>query len=218
MSQPEISRRCLSCGASVRAGARFCPQCGAAVKDGAHATPAANQTADATAAAGREAAPSRREVVSAFETWKEDARPSPPAGVEGPEKRERGTDTDSAARPSVGESPPVRSEAARQETRGGASVTAPSAPAALREEVDEGVGDSNVAAAAGQGPGVEAARRRRAGAVVKENIMPRVERMREEALVVLEETPDDAGLRFVAAAVVLFLLFLLFFFLSTALK
>ncbi|HYH85115.1 MAG TPA: zinc ribbon domain-containing protein, partial [Pyrinomonadaceae bacterium] len=26
--QPEISRRCLKCGAAVRAGARFCPQCG----------------------------------------------------------------------------------------------------------------------------------------------------------------------------------------------
>src|SRR5437588_3878469 len=25
---PEISRRCTSCGAAVRAGARFCPQCG----------------------------------------------------------------------------------------------------------------------------------------------------------------------------------------------
>src|ERR1043165_9143460 len=28
MSLPEISRRCLSCGAAVRAGARFCPHCG----------------------------------------------------------------------------------------------------------------------------------------------------------------------------------------------
>src|SRR2546429_615531 len=28
---PEISRRCASCGAAVRAGGRFCPQCGRAV-------------------------------------------------------------------------------------------------------------------------------------------------------------------------------------------
>ena len=28
MSEPEISRRCLACGASVRRQARFCPQCG----------------------------------------------------------------------------------------------------------------------------------------------------------------------------------------------
>ena len=33
MSLPEISRRCLSCGAAVRAGARFCPQCGKSVND-----------------------------------------------------------------------------------------------------------------------------------------------------------------------------------------
>src|SRR5436305_503028 len=33
MSLPEISRRCLSCGAAVRAGARFCPQCGKAAGD-----------------------------------------------------------------------------------------------------------------------------------------------------------------------------------------
>jgi hypothetical protein len=65
--------------------------------------------------------------------------------------------------------------------------------------------------------GVEA-KRRRAGAVVKENIMPRVERIRDEALFVLEETPDDAGLRFVVIAVVLFLLFLLLLFLSTMLR
>ena len=29
MSQPEISRRCLECGASVRQSEGFCPQCGA---------------------------------------------------------------------------------------------------------------------------------------------------------------------------------------------
>jgi zinc-ribbon domain len=28
MSEPEIARRCLSCGASVRQSAAFCPQCG----------------------------------------------------------------------------------------------------------------------------------------------------------------------------------------------
>ncbi len=28
MSEPEIARRCPSCGASIRAPAMFCPQCG----------------------------------------------------------------------------------------------------------------------------------------------------------------------------------------------
>ena len=31
MSEPEIARRCLSCGASIRDRALFCPQCGNAV-------------------------------------------------------------------------------------------------------------------------------------------------------------------------------------------
>lgn len=33
MFEPEISRRCRGCGASVRARARFCPQCGLDVGD-----------------------------------------------------------------------------------------------------------------------------------------------------------------------------------------
>jgi hypothetical protein len=42
----------------------------------------------------------------------------------------------------------------------------------------------------------------------------RVERVRDDALVALEETPDDSGLRFVLVTVFLFALFLLFLFLS----
>src|SRR5215213_10168995 len=53
MSQPEISRRCLSCGAAGRAGARFCPQCGEQVTD-----------AGAGAAAQDAPAPETREVES----------------------------------------------------------------------------------------------------------------------------------------------------------
>jgi hypothetical protein len=50
---------------------------------------------------------------------------------------------------------------------------------------------------------------------VREGTRARVERMREEAIVVLEETPDDSGLRFVVAAAALFVLFLALLFLST---
>lgn len=34
MTEPEISRRCLSCGASVRQAALFCPQCGQPLNHG----------------------------------------------------------------------------------------------------------------------------------------------------------------------------------------
>ncbi|MDT5296458.1 MAG: hypothetical protein QOJ76_3338, partial [Acidobacteriota bacterium] len=50
---------------------------------------------------------------------------------------------------------------------------------------------------------------------VREGTRVRVERMRDEALVALEETPDDSGLRFVVAAAALFLVFLVILFLST---
>ena len=49
----------------------------------------------------------------------------------------------------------------------------------------------------------------------REGARERVSRMRDDALVVLEETPDDSGLRFVVVAAVLFVLFLFFLFLST---
>ncbi|MDQ5839193.1 MAG: zinc ribbon domain-containing protein, partial [Acidobacteriota bacterium] len=61
MSLPEISRRCLSCGAAVRAGARFCPHCGqpANAEDaragGAEAGQRALERADAEAPATRDA-------------------------------------------------------------------------------------------------------------------------------------------------------------------
>ncbi len=45
MSLPEISRRCLACGAAVRAGARFCPQCGKPMShEGASASSAMRET------------------------------------------------------------------------------------------------------------------------------------------------------------------------------
>jgi hypothetical protein len=50
---------------------------------------------------------------------------------------------------------------------------------------------------------------------VREGARERVGRARDEALVALEETPDDSGLRFVVAAVVLFLLFAFLLLLST---
>jgi zinc-ribbon domain len=38
MSEPEISRRCTACGASVRQSAAFCPQCGNPMSENSPAT------------------------------------------------------------------------------------------------------------------------------------------------------------------------------------
>jgi predicted RNA-binding Zn-ribbon protein involved in translation (DUF1610 family) len=38
MSEPEIARRCSSCGASIRQQSMFCPQCGTAISQPAAPT------------------------------------------------------------------------------------------------------------------------------------------------------------------------------------
>ena len=38
MSEPEIARRCVACGVSVRERAMFCPQCGRAIPEYSSAT------------------------------------------------------------------------------------------------------------------------------------------------------------------------------------
>jgi hypothetical protein len=73
---------------------------------------------------------------------------------------------------------------------------------------------SNVSGAAEESVATEGAARGRV-ARVREGTRARVGKMKDEALVVLEETPDDSGLRFVVAAAALFILFLLLLLLST---
>ncbi len=70
---------------------------------------------------------------------------------------------------------------------------------------------------AGQELGAEAGAADGSGRVarVKEHTRARVGRIREEALVVLEEAPDDSGMRFVVLAVLAFVLFVVVLFLST---
>lgn len=163
-------------------------------------------------------APSRREVASAFESWKEDVLPASGKAADlAADLEVREAEASIAARASADE-PAPSVEMSREQDGAAPDSVAPTS----RHKGEEGIGGGEAgsgsdAHAASPEQGAQA-KRRRAGAVVKENIMPRVERMRDEALVALEETPDDAGLRFVAAAVALFLLFLLLLFLSTVLK
>src|SRR5436190_214609 len=51
MSQPEIYRRCSSCGASFRSGALFCAQCGNPVSMATDSKHAASEEENAVAAA-----------------------------------------------------------------------------------------------------------------------------------------------------------------------
>ena len=189
MSLPEISRRCLSCGAAVRAGSRFCHQCGKAMD--AEARPA-------------EALEDARAPVPPTGEW---ARPAEgvPQTVEAPRTKDW--------------TPPTKEFAAFEQSVGaaGAQATPEPVPAAEveREPVEAGAPESRDEGAQPSEEAGGAGDLRGRVARVREETRARVGRMREEAIVVLEETPDDSGLRFVLAAAALFVLFLVLLFLST---
>ena len=167
---PEISRRCLGCGASVRASARYCPQCGSGLfeKSGGAAT-----EADA------------RGAVSEL------------------------AKTRAAAEKLEGADVPLRPDLA---------ATRDAKPSPTNAEPAPPSNESRGEAAAAKVAGAVGATRRRAASVVKESIAPHVERVRDRSIVMLEEAPDDSGLRFVIIAAVLFALFIFLLVLSTVIK
>ena len=173
MSLPEISRRCLTCGAAVRAGSRFCQQCGKPLK-AEDAPPTAEEVKAepprVEPAPQEMAAPPTKEFT-AFEQLK--APRAEPVATGAPESRE-----------------------------------VPERVAPVAGEVFEA--DAGEAVEAGR-----AAELKNRVARVREGTKARVGRMREEAIVVLEETPDDSGLRFVLAAAALFVFVVVLLFLST---
>jgi hypothetical protein len=274
MSLPEISRRCRSCGAAVRAGARFCPQCGKLMESeagptagGTDARAGATQAGDASASRAGMGARERDESnpLELEESGVPDTRGAetprewtPPtkefsAFVQALEGIEPRRDAD-AAPLAEGDAPPraasdassaasVAPRAANDPSRG-ASDASRGAGGAVRAagDVSRATGDASRVESdvlrAGDGMRLEggsvageggdalrgeagdveeagADERRGRVARVREGTRVRVEQMREEALVVLEETPDDSGLRFVVAAAALFVVFLVILFLST---
>lgn len=196
------------CGASARAGATYCPQCGgdllAREVGGAEGGREEDGAAGVLAAGGEGASPAGElEAVP---------------GREAPPTREFGAVTAGRGRREVpptaehsapaGPAPAAAGEGVAPAAAGeGDAPVAVGAPAAHSSE--EGVAVAEGAAGVGR-------RERAAGRVrgVRENLKPRVERMRDEALVALDEGPADSGLRFVVIAVMLFLVFIVFLALS----
>ena len=187
---PEISRRCLSCGAAVRAGSRFCPQCGNELE--AEARPATELEAEAARAA------------------------VPQTGEWSPQEQAAAPTNTQAAPTTKDWTPPTKEFAAFEESsKAAAPQSPPTAPVAAAASDDNvGVGAPG-AVEEEAGEAGRAADLRNRVARVREGTRARVGRMREEAIVVLEETPDDSGLRFVLIAAALFVVFLVLLFLST---
>jgi hypothetical protein len=220
---PEISRRCLKCGAAVRTGARFCPQCGQefweagqpqTYADGSDAASAHGEAFGASADEGIESlvarlsaelsgggAPKTRDVEAMRDVAPTTRDAYVPAREEEGTIEREGIDESDA----VGAAPSSWGEV-------GADATVASAV-----EDDDGVsaveGDDEVSAVEGRG---RVARVRENARVRVESTKARAAKMRDEALVVLEETPDDSGLRFVLVAVGVFIIFVLLLFFSTS--
>ena len=201
MSLPEISRRCLSCGAAVRAGSRFCPQCGQGLE--AEARPGASGGLEGAFA------------------------PVPPTGELSLPPNEP-PPTKEWTPPTNEWTPPTKEFAAFEQSTGAAAAPAPEqTPIAFAAAVEpeparvSAPRSHEEAGPASEEAGEEVIDAGSAGdlrgrvARVREGTRARVGRMREEAIVVLEETPDDSGLRFVLVAAALFVVFLVLLFLST---
>lgn len=148
MTEPEIARRCPSCGLSIRVRSSFCPQCGKALE------PRQNQTGSPKDAAAR--IPDTGPVAE----FNADSPGSPANVVAGPS-------------PAVPRKPP------RQATVGMLHHAG-----SVKREGD------------------------------KDDLRPRVEKVRHISSVVLDEAAYDASLRFVLVAAVLFILFLALLLLS----
>ena len=122
------------------------------------------------------------------------------------------------------EAPPTREFEAFSAGAGLAPSLKDTRPSAVAAE-EGGAGGEVGARVAGQDARPETGQESRAEAAaadgagrvarVREHTRARVGRMREEALVVLEEPPDDSGMSFVVLAVLAFLLFVVVLFLST---
>jgi hypothetical protein len=175
------------------------------------AAPGAGAQEPREAGATREWTPPTREF-SAFVQSLESAPGAQGAGRGG--GAETGGETSAPLRPAQATPRPARTTSPDADRQGASPAAAESgayaeSDADVEAGVDVEAGGDVESDAASPGEG------RRRVARVREGTRARVERMREDAIVVLEETPDDSGLRFVAAAAALFLVFLVLLILST---
>lgn len=173
MSQPEISRRCLQCGASVRGEGSFCPQC--------RTTMINHSSATAVSDASRE-------------TWVDDGSgmgSTPGEGAAVPRQQVIASPSSNPAETMA--SPPVAQSGEVVER----PMTAPDSFTPLDSSRQPSSPPS-----------------RRVVGVVENKLRPRVEKMRDASVNMLDEASEDSGWRFILIAVAIFLLFLFFLLLS----
>ncbi|MCA1613794.1 MAG: zinc ribbon domain-containing protein [Acidobacteria bacterium] len=203
MSEPEIARRCQSCGASVRGRAHFCPQCGRPMGDGgAWAAGGDERGRDSLAAAPAARATAQHPLAEEAERMafalgdKLGAAP--------------GRDAAEPAAPAVEPTPPAGGESAAvvEVARAGEPRDGHALGGDARKDDALG-GDARGAGAAARGGVGVLGRAAGVGARAGESLRPGVDRLRGTLVAFEEASSDDPGLRFVVVAGLLFLVFLL---------
>jgi len=220
MSLPEISRRCLSCGAAARAGARFCPQCGKLMEEEAEAARADDEASPASAGEAADVRPAAVEEIRLEESWKrwEESvvAPSGAAEVEAPAQSREAVGGESREVAGEVSTPPSTPPLMRPQATPRPAAVAPREGRADGQGNADAPADSGAAAAPLARP--RADERGRRAAAVKESLRPRVERVRDASMGVLEDAAEDSGLRFVLIALVLFAVFLVFLFINNLVR
>jgi predicted nucleic acid-binding Zn-ribbon protein len=191
MSQPEISHRCESCGASIREQAMFCPECGQALtQSSANTKPPKDEETPKPAVADNEAAATRAMLLetanAATDIFSAADKPSAIAPLETPNV-------------STENQPAAAVESAKTET--GDQAINPSAAAVSKHGTYEKARDSL----------------HRASSATREALadnVKRVEKIRHVSTAMFEEASYDPSLRFVLVALGLFVVFLVLLLLS----
>jgi uncharacterized Zn finger protein (UPF0148 family) len=168
MSEPEIARRCPTCGASIREVALFCPQCG-------------------------NAQPQRQTRIPAEpETTSKNTAPLEDSEAASPQK----SLSDTIAIQRVEDTPAVPDNARSMSDT--LVIERPERPS--KTPVGPGV------------RGAVGAKIQRATSLardVEDDVLHRVQKVRDVSSVVLDEAGNDPGVRFVLVAAIVFVLFLI---------
>jgi hypothetical protein len=211
MSEPEISHRCTSCGASVRGHALFCPECG---------HPLARKTAKESQEGGS-VSESENAVQAAAtdESAAKEVEPTPspdpetesPAAIETEAKAEPAPESDAAGESTVESPKPIAMEPGTQSAK--PVTTQPERqPGRLSTGRDRAAASTALAANKARNKIQKATTAARDK--LEDNVRPRVDKIRQASTVVLEEASDDPSVRFILVAGALFVLFLVLLFLS----
>ncbi len=194
--EPEIARRCKSCGAAIRPRSAFCPQCGEAVAEGG--TAEAEMLLPAAAPEQPQPAPT---------DYRPQADTGAPPLAAPPSQAVVATEQPSQTKaPSQAEAPaPVDA----RERDAAAAVVAPvesaSRAGALAAGAPGGAAPAPTPAAPEKQQRVSALGRE----AFDESARPRGEKLRRASTVVLDEAAADPSLRFVLVATALIILSLL---------